>query len=162
MSNPTPPPEAVPFETMLDQLSQQLEFKSRERLSLFVRSAVEKALETLHKPSYKNKAPEQMKYRVSSSSRCKVHAELDVLVENGKNLKELCSIGLRQDVFRGIPDGSPKLTNPKNLPPLVRRQRVRIIDIMQKNEANGIKLNYLKRRAKQRENSGLTIDIQAE
>jgi hypothetical protein len=162
MPNPTPSPEVVPFETMLDQLSKQLEFKSRKKLGLFMRSAIGKVLEAFHKPSQKNKTSKEVKFRVISSSRFKVQVELDVLVMNGRGLKKLCSVGLRKDSFRGIPDKSPKLTDIKDLPDLVSRQSIQIIDLKPEDKEAWVGTNYLKTRVKKCEDSDLVIDIQAE
>jgi len=162
MPNPTPFHKVVPFETMLDQLSKQLEFKSREKLGLFVRSIVEKIVGSFLKGSRQNMAPDQVKYRVLGSSRFEVNAELDILAKNGRGLKGLCSLGLKQNAYRGIPDGSPTLTNPKELPLLVKRHRILIKDIKPREGAIWFGRNYLKNKVKQCEDSDLVIDVQTE
>ena len=151
---------ALSFETMLDKLSEQLDFKNREKLGGFVRKAIQIVLDTFLREPYQGTTPEQVKYRVVNSSRFEVNAEIDILTENGRGMKELCSLGLKENSFLGIPDGTPKLSNLKDLPPLVKRQRVLIKDIRPREGAIWLGRNYLKRKAKQCEDKDLVIDLQ--
>ncbi len=159
---PTPPttPEVVPFEIMLDQLSQRLQFKNREKLGLFVRTAVGKVLEAFYNSPKRKMTPEEAQYRVIASSRFEVAVELNVLALNGKGLINLCTFGLKESAYFGMPDGSPKITDPKDLPPLVRRQLVFVRDLKPPQKEVWVGTNYLKKRVEECDDKDLTIDIQ--
>jgi hypothetical protein len=135
------PFETVDFDGLIDQMakrvfgteeSESLPLGEREKLAVFIRDMVKGALAFVEAKTQERFQFEQAVYGLVGSSRQSgIMIELRIF-ERPKDSEEprrVCAIAMKEGDYMGPPDGSPKITDSRNLPKLVSRKRIDVVDV---------------------------------
>jgi len=126
------PPEIVGFDVLVDEMSKRLSFDDKGKLGAFIRDIIQKALLYSESKTQEKVSFEQAVFCLAGSTRALGNmVELRVLAQGNGVVepKKICSIGIKESEYMGSPDGSPKVSDPKDLPKSVRRKRINAVDV---------------------------------
>lgn len=161
---PLPPisPETVEFDVLVDQMSKRLSFGDKEKLGVFIRGMIQKALEFASTKNHEKVPFEQAVFSlVGVARRLDVSTELKVLARgNGASEpKNICSISLKESDYKGVPDGSPKTSNGNGL---VRRKRISVVDVKSANSKLWISAGFVIGKGKKKSDLVAHLDVQVD
>jgi hypothetical protein len=141
MVAPKTPTEALEFDGLLNTMSERvfgvesvegLALDEKEKLTVFFRNLVKGALAFVEAKTQERFSFERAVFSlVDTVQQSGGVADLRVFdrPENSTKLNMVCSIPMKESHRTGLPDGSPKITDAKNIPTLVKRVTIDVVNV---------------------------------
>ncbi len=113
------------LESIIPQLTEELRIKDQELLTSYVRQVATVLIESgLTKPA---KSLDELTYRMGGTLNPTIKAVLELVPKTQQDTCLAVSFGGGE--YNGMPNNTGKITDPDDLPPLVRRWQVTVQDL---------------------------------